>query len=74
MVVETYTFTNLGNEKYIRLTTFRKTGETVITPMWFAESKEIIYVGTGVNARSTNEQVVFCRQVMNELHSLLRKD
>ena len=50
MVVETYTFTNLDNEKYIRLTTYRKTGEAVITPMWFAESKGIIYVGTGVNA------------------------
>ena len=50
MVVETYTFINLGNEKYIRLTTFRKTGEAVVTPMWFAESKGIIYAGTGSNA------------------------
>ncbi len=50
MVVETYTFTNLGNEKYISLSTFRKTGEAVITPMWFAESKGIIYAGTGANA------------------------
>ena len=50
MVVESYTFTNLAKEKYISLTTFRKTGEAVITPVWFAESKGTIYAETGVNA------------------------
>ena len=50
MVVESYTFANLDKEKYMSLTTFRKTGEAVITPVWFAESKGTIYVGTGVNA------------------------
>jgi len=34
----------------MRLTTFRKTGEAVITPVWFAESKGTIYAETGVNA------------------------
>jgi PPOX class probable F420-dependent enzyme len=50
MVVELYTFTNLDKEKYMSLTTFRKTGEAVVTPMWFAESKGTIYISTGVNA------------------------
>ena len=49
MVVELNTFINLDKEKYMSLTTFRKTGEAVVTPMWFAESKGTIYVGTGVN-------------------------
>jgi hypothetical protein len=43
MIVQTYTFTNLDKEKYMSLTTFRQSGEAVITPMWFAESKGIIY-------------------------------
>jgi PPOX class probable F420-dependent enzyme len=50
MVVELYTFATLDKEKCMSLTTFRKTGEAVVTPMWFAESKGIIYLGTGVNA------------------------
>ncbi len=47
MVVESYTFTNLDKERYMRLTTFRKTGEAVITPVWFAESKGTIYAEIG---------------------------
>ncbi len=50
MVVESYTFATLDKEKYMSLTTFRKSGDAVVTPVWFAESKGIIYVGTGVNA------------------------
>ena len=50
MVVEVYTFTNLDKEKYVSLTTFRKAGEAVVTPMGFAESNGTIYAGTGVNA------------------------
>jgi uncharacterized protein len=50
MVVETYTFATLDKEKCMSLTTFRKTGEAVVTPVWFAESNGSIYVGTGVNA------------------------
>ena len=50
MVVETYAFTNLNKERYVSLTTFRKTGEAVVTPIWFAECKGILYMGTGVNA------------------------
>ena len=50
MVVQSYTFTNLVREKNISLTTFRKTGEEVVTPMWFAESIGTIYLETGANA------------------------
>jgi PPOX class probable F420-dependent enzyme len=50
MIVQTYTFTDLDKEKYMSLTTFRKTGEAVITPMWFAEAGGTVYVETGMNA------------------------
>ena len=50
MVVESYTFATLDTEKYISLKTFRNTGEAVITPVWFAESKGTLYSETGVNA------------------------
>jgi uncharacterized protein len=50
MIVESYTFTNLDKEKYMSLTTFRKSGEAVITPVWFAESMGTIYAETGMNA------------------------
>jgi PPOX class probable F420-dependent enzyme len=50
MVVESYTFTNLDKEKYVSLTTFRKTGKAVTTPVWLAESMGTIYTETGVNA------------------------
>jgi PPOX class probable F420-dependent enzyme len=50
MVVQSSTFTRLAKEKYISLTTFRKTGDAVVTPMWFAESFGIIFVETGANA------------------------
>ena len=50
MVVDPYTFTNLDKEKYISLTTFRKTEKAVTTPVWFAESMGTIYAEIGVNA------------------------
>ena len=50
MVVETYTFATLDKEKYMSLTTFRKSGEAVVTQVWFADSNGTIYVGTGMNA------------------------
>lgn len=36
----------LKNEKYARLTTFRKNGTAVPTPVWFAEDGGLIYVMT----------------------------
>ena len=50
MVVQSSTFTRLAKEKYISLTTFRKTGEGVVTPVWFAESSGFIYVESGTHA------------------------
>jgi PPOX class probable F420-dependent enzyme len=40
----------LDKEKYVSLTTFRKTGKAVATPMWFAESSGTIFVESGANA------------------------
>ena len=40
-------FEPLLKESYASLTTFRKNGDAVPTPMWFAESDRIIYIYTG---------------------------
>lgn len=44
------TFTGLAKDKYINLTTFRKTGKAVVTPVWFAEQSGTIYVESAKNA------------------------
>ncbi|MCA9913373.1 MAG: PPOX class F420-dependent oxidoreductase [Anaerolineae bacterium] len=44
--VVTNTFASLEGEQYIRLTTFRKSGKAVPTPVWFAESGGKLYVLT----------------------------
>jgi PPOX class probable F420-dependent enzyme len=36
----------IQGQKYIRLTTFRKSGETVHTPVWFGEDGDKLYVMT----------------------------
>src|SRR5260370_36169047 len=43
------TFTGLARDNYISLTTFRKTGKAVVTPVWFAEQSGTIYVESGKN-------------------------
>jgi uncharacterized protein len=43
-------FGPLLKESYASLTTFRKNGDAVPTPMWFAESNGIIYIYTGATA------------------------
>lgn len=45
-VLEKATFPDLGREQCIALTTFRKTGQAVTTPVWFAQSNGTIYVET----------------------------
>ena len=45
-VLESATFPDLGKEQCIALTTFRKTGQRVVTPVWFAISRGTIYVET----------------------------
>jgi uncharacterized protein len=50
MLAQTHdTFTLLARDKYISLTTFRKTGKAVVTPVWFAEQSGTIYVESGKN-------------------------
>ncbi len=45
-VLERATFPEIRKEQCIALTTFRKTGQAVTTPVWFAESLGTIYVET----------------------------
>ena len=47
--LEKATFPDLGREQCIALTTFRKTGEAVATPVWFADGLGTIYVETFAN-------------------------
>jgi PPOX class probable F420-dependent enzyme len=49
-VLEKATFPDLRKEQCIALTTFRKTGEAVTTPVWFAASLGTIYVETHADA------------------------
>ncbi len=43
-------FEPLLKENYASLTTFRKNGDAVPTPMWFAGSNGIIYIYTGATS------------------------
>jgi uncharacterized protein len=49
-VLEKATLPDLRREQCIALTTFRKTGEAVTTPVWFAQSLGTIYVETHADA------------------------
>ena len=49
-VLERATFPDLRREQCIALTTFRKTGQAVTTPVWFAISLGTIYVETHADA------------------------
>src|SRR6266498_484154 len=48
--LEKATFPDLRREQCIALTTFRKTGQAVTTPVWFAISLGTIYVETHADA------------------------
>ena len=48
--LEKATFPDLGREQCIALTTFRKTGQAVTTPVWFAIGLGTIYVETHADA------------------------
>ena len=48
--LEKATFPDLGREQCIALTTFRKTGQAVTTPVWFAIDPGTIYVETHADA------------------------
>src|SRR5690349_9963675 len=49
-VLEKVTFPDLGKEQCIALTTFRKSGQAVTTPVMFAQRLGTIYVGTRTDA------------------------
>jgi uncharacterized protein len=42
-----HAFSNIEREQYIKLTTFRKYGQTVDTSVWFAVHNGTIYIETG---------------------------
>ncbi|MFN8473696.1 MAG: PPOX class F420-dependent oxidoreductase [Anaerolineae bacterium] len=46
-------FTALDGHKYMNLTTFRKSGAGVVTPVWFAESGGRLYVMTQMSTGKT---------------------
>jgi PPOX class probable F420-dependent enzyme len=46
MQTQTADFTLLCGAKYISLTTFRKSGEPVATPVWFAQDDDVLYLFT----------------------------
>jgi PPOX class probable F420-dependent enzyme len=46
MLTQTSPFTALGGAKYLSLTTFRKSGDPVATPVWFAEAGGRLYIFT----------------------------
>jgi uncharacterized protein len=43
-------FASLSQNNVVNLTTFRKNGTPVATPVWFAESAGVIYVYTGATS------------------------
>jgi PPOX class probable F420-dependent enzyme len=46
MTTQAHSFISLTGEKYINLTTFRKSGAAVATPLWFAEHQGVLYTQT----------------------------
>ncbi|HEY7124734.1 MAG TPA: PPOX class F420-dependent oxidoreductase [Ktedonobacterales bacterium] len=46
MITQSPPFTALAGAKYLSLTTFRKSGDPVTTPVWFAEKDGKLYVFT----------------------------
>jgi uncharacterized protein len=50
MTQETSSFSALAGQQYMNLTSFRKSGEGVKTPVWFAEKDGKLYVLTLGNA------------------------
>jgi PPOX class probable F420-dependent enzyme len=49
-VIERAAIPSLGRAQCIALTTFRKSGQRVVTPVMFAQGHETIYIGTRADA------------------------
>ncbi len=50
MKTENDVFPHLHKQQYMSLATYRKTGETVPTPVWFARVDDKLYVYTGARS------------------------
>src|SRR5215468_7852781 len=50
MSTQTTPFAPLLKEHYVSLTTFRKNGAAVASPVWFVESNGTMYIGTDATA------------------------
>ncbi len=46
MITQLHPFTSLKSASYLNLTTFRRSGEAVATPLWFAEHDGVLYAQT----------------------------
>lgn len=46
MITQADPFTSLRSASYVSLTTFRRSGEAVATPLWFAELGGVLYAQT----------------------------
>lgn len=46
MITQAHPFTPLKSASYLNLTTFRRSGEAVATPLWFAEHEGVLYAQT----------------------------
>jgi PPOX class probable F420-dependent enzyme len=44
------TFVSLGKQKYLNLTTFRRTGAAVATPVWFVRLEDSVYIYSDATA------------------------
>lgn len=45
-----HSFEPLQGQKFIALTTYRKSGEPVVTPVWFTQRDSKLYVWTGASS------------------------
>lgn len=50
MTQTTAPFPALQDQQFMNLTTYRKNGDAVVTPVWFAQEGETLYVMTGAEA------------------------
>ena len=46
MITQAHPFTSLTGASFVNLTTFRRSGEAVATPLWFVEQQGVLYAQT----------------------------
>lgn len=49
-MTQTTAFSTLQNQEFMNLATYRKSGDAVVTPVWFAQEGDTLYVMTGAEA------------------------